>query len=784
MRVIEYLLKAIRDAAVFNSDIQVAPACILWPDHDRQWEEIIQSLLNELPELLILGDYNPEMRTGPAIWLRCIIAGKNNDLEIPNNKVPIIYLPGVSRQDLRVVKNYPDYLKPLAELQYRGVIWSQVNAKDWTILAYLKSDQGGLGLDVSQDKETKKAMQRALNCLLDEDVELLKDKRLDKNYFNTLLTGGDPVRDLLQWFNQGDEFQNGHDENEWKAFVEVCKSQFAFDPQNDGLLAGVAKLAVHEGPWNAVWERFCEAPKRYPNIPAHIRKCKRPTSLSWYNPGQSDYDGWPQWNEEQENNLREKLETLDSVPPHGGREIIAKLENEHESRRNLVWAELGEASLAQALEHLSVLSQNTTNALAAGTADDLADGYQNAGWQADDALIRALACVEKQDDIKAVTTPIRLIYKPWAEESARYLQKIVDESGYPGGTASTHKAPHYNDGECILFVDGLRFDTAKRLVKILNDYESQIEETLAWAALPSVTATGKPAVTPMRDKIYGNDTSIDFEPCIAESGQSLKGGYHLKKLLRDADWEILDSSSIGNVNGNAWCEFGNIDHEGHERGWELAKRLDNILDDIRKRVMQLLGAGWKRVHIVTDHGWLLLPGNLPKIELPRAQTETKWGRCAAIKPGASIDERLYPWYWNPDQHFALADGISCFRNGLEYDHGGISLQECLTLELMVSSVAPHASNITTEITDVVWKGLRCTVAVDGEFNGLSLDIRTQPGNSASSVVMSVKPLKDDGKVSVVIEDEEMEGTDAIIVLLDSNGGLLAQYDTIIGGGIE
>ena len=782
MQFIEHLTKKIRDAAVFNPDTQVAPTCILWPDHDRQWEGIIQSLLNELPELLILGDYNPEMRTGPAIWLRCVIAGKNNDLEIPNDKVPIIYLPGVSRQDLRVVKNYPDYLKPMAELQYRGVIWSQVNAKDWTILAYLKSDQGGLGLDVSQDKETKKAMQRALNCLLDEDIELLKGKRLDKNYFNTLLTGGDPVRDLLKWLNQGDEFRNSHNEDEWKAFIGVCESQFAFDPQSDGLLTGASKLASHEGPWNAVWERFCEVPKRYQNIPAHIRKCEHPTGLSWYNIDQSD--GWPQWNEEHENNLREKLEALDSVPPHEGREIITKLENEQGSRRNLVWAELGEASLAQALEHLSVLAHNTANALAAGTIDDLVAGYQSTGWQADDAVIRALACVEKQEDIKAVTTPIRLIYKPWAEESARYLQKIVDESGYPGGTASTHKAPHYKDGECILFVDGLRFDAAKRLVKMLNDHDYQIEETLTWAALPSVTATGKPAVTPVRDKIYGNDTSIDFEPSIAESGQSLKGGYHLKKLLRDADWEILDSSSIGDVNGNSWCEFGNIDHEGHERGWELAKRLDNILDDIQKRVMQLLGAGWKRVHIVTDHGWLLLPGNLPKIELTRAQTETKWGRCAAIKPGASIDERLYPWYWNPDQHFALADGISCFRNGLEYDHGGISLQECLTLELIVSSVAPHTSNITTEITDAVWKGLRCNVAVDGEFDGLSLDIRTQPGNSESSVVMSVKPLKDDGKVSVVVEDDDLEGTDATIVLIDTKDNLISQIETIIGGGVE
>ena len=782
MQFIEYLTKKIRDAAVFNPEVQVAPACILWPDYDRQWEEITQSLLKELPELLILGEYNPKMRTGPGIWLRCVIAGKNNDLEIPNDRVPIIYLPGISRQDLRVVKNYPDYLNPIAELQYRGVIWSQVNAKDWTILAFLISGQGGLGLDVAQDKETTKAMQRALNRLLNEEVDLLKDKRLDKDYFNTLLTGGDPVRDLLQWLDQGDAFQNGRSESEWKAFVEVCKSKFAFNPEKDGILTGAAKLASHDLTWSPVWERFCEAPKRYLNIPDQIRKCKRPTSLSWYNPDQSDYDGWPQWNEEQENSLRKQLQTLDSLSPHEARKKIGELEKDHGSRRNFVWAELGKASLAQAMEHISVLAKNTTNALAAGTIDDLAAGYQNTGWQVDDAVIRALACMDKQEDIEAVKMVIRTIYKPWAEESARYLQKIVDESGYPGGTAKTHKTVHYKDGECIFFVDGLRFDIAKRFVTKLKDHGYEIEEKLAWAALPSVTATGKPAVAPVHDKISGNDNTIDFEPCIAESGQSLKD-YHLKKLLKAAGWEIEPLSKI-NVNGNAWYEFGNIDHKGHEQGWELAKSIEEILARIQDQVMKLIGMGWSRVHIVTDHGWLLLPGNLPKIELSSAQTETKWGRCASIKPGASTNERLYPWYWNPNQHFALADGISCFKSGREYAHGGVSLQECLTLELIVSSVTPHASNITTEITDVVWKGLRCTVAVDGEFDVLSLDIRTQPGNSASSVIMSVKPLKDDGKVSVVVEDEEIKGTDAIIVLLDPNGGLLAQTDTVIGGGIK
>jgi hypothetical protein len=168
MRTIDCLTKALRDAAVFNVEIQVAPACILWPDKDRQWEAIIPRLQVELPELLVLGDYVPDKGIGPAIWLRCIIAGTIEGFSM-HGRPPILYLPSVSRQDIRAVENCPEHLKPLAELQYRGVIWSQINAKDWTLLAFLKSDQGGLGLDVAQDTDTKNAMQLALYCLLDEN---------------------------------------------------------------------------------------------------------------------------------------------------------------------------------------------------------------------------------------------------------------------------------------------------------------------------------------------------------------------------------------------------------------------------------------------------------------------------------------------------------------------------------------------------------------------------------------------------------------------------------------
>jgi hypothetical protein len=50
-----------------------------------------------------------------------------------------------------------------------------------------------------------------------------------------------------------------------------------------------------------------------------------------------------------------------------------------------------------------------------------------------------------------------------------------------------------------------------------------------------------------------------------------------------------------------------------------------------ERVEELIQAGWRRFRIVTDHGWLLLPGGLPKTELPMHQVETRWGRSAILK---------------------------------------------------------------------------------------------------------------------------------------------------------
>jgi hypothetical protein len=320
----------------------------------------------------------------------------------------------------------------------------------------------------------------------------------------------------------------------------------------------------------------------------------------------------------------------------------------------------------------------------------------------------------------------------------------------------------------------------KRLLAKLESTGLEVIETPAWSALPSVTSTAKPAVSPVLHEIEGRDQSEEFDPSVAASGQSLRGGYHFKKLITDAGYQILTRSEVGDPSGTAWTELADIDHEGHERGWKLARHLDVLIAEIENRIVQLLESGWKSVRIVTDHGWLMMPGGLPKIELPTALSVNKWGRCAAIKPGAQTDIPLFPWFWNPSHHFALANGIACFRLGQEYTHGGLSLQECLTLHLQVRS-SSSAPATTVEISDVVWKGLRCTAVIAVPNETLTLDIRQQPANPGSTVVVKPKPFSASGSASVVVDNEDLEGTKATLVIINEIGSAVGQVTISIGG---
>jgi Putative DNA-binding domain len=169
---LDALVDALGRAAQYNQRDQARPAAILWPDRARSWETLIPRLRERLP-VLTFGPYAPEELRGPAAWLRCMVA-RTLPAPFTEEATPIIFLPGVSTQELQSVEHCPKDLQRLIELRYRSVLWSQRNGHDWTVADFLQSKEGGLGIEVRTDAETIKALHRSLLRLADQPIARLR----------------------------------------------------------------------------------------------------------------------------------------------------------------------------------------------------------------------------------------------------------------------------------------------------------------------------------------------------------------------------------------------------------------------------------------------------------------------------------------------------------------------------------------------------------------------------------------------------------------------------------
>lgn len=754
----------LRQALNYNENVEVAPVTLLWPDRDRHFQVAVQRLRGKLP-ILSLGDLDVDSWTGPAYWLRCAIA-ETIDVDLPEG-VPIVYLPGVAREDLRAIETCPREIAPIAELQYRGQWFSHPNGRDWTIRGFLSNDERGLGLVVANDAATEGALGDALKRLLDLPMRRLETQYIDANFLRQLLNP-DPAARLLEWLDDPRGFRSRVDKAEWRAFVGLCENQYDFDPEADGEVTGGRRLGERQGAWAQVWQRFEQAPERYSGVEAILRIGK-PTDKLFAGPE----GAWPQDNEEAEARLRVALGELDLSSPGEARQVVKKLWGQHRDRRNWVWAKLERAPLVFALEQLDRLAE-LTSAAPTGDVAGLVETYAQDGWRADDAFVAALRAVPAAADRQAVAAAATAIYRPWLDAHARALQEavgpLVNSGTYsPGPEAST------DAGVVTVFVDGLRLDLAHQLAERLGSHEVNVDTALA--ALPTVTATAKAALTPVPDDaLTGGD---DLGPARASSGAKATITV-LRGLMRERGVQVLQGAETGDPSGVAWTEIGDVDKRGHDFGVAFVDEIDRELDDIAKRVNLLLEAGWEQVDVVTDHGWLLMPGGLEKVDLPVAAVAVRKGRCARVKQGADVSVPTVPWHWDSDVRVALAPGASCFEANKEYEHGGVSLQECVVPRVTVRARADRATTGGATITKIKWLGLMCRVRFENVAPGATVDIRALPADPSTSVAETVKETTGAGKQSLHVPAEDLEGEEAFVVIVADDGRILAQRDVVIG----
>ena len=210
---------------------------------------------------------------------------------------------------------------------------------------------------------------------------------------------------------------------------------------------------------------------------------------------------------------------------------------------------------------------------------------------------------------------------------------------------------------------------------------------------------------------------------------------------------------------------------------QLRIQIDAELERLTERIVGLLDAGWKTVRVVTDHGWLLLPGGLPTVKLPRHLTETRWARCAVIAGESTPEVMRTAWHWNETEYFATPPGIACFSRSEWYAHGGLSVQECLIPDIHVERASERSA--AAAIDSITWRGLRCFVEATTKGGRVTADLRLERPTGLS-VVAAAKLVEEDGAVSLVLADDSHEEARLVLVLVDDAGDILSQRPTRVG----
>lgn len=759
------IIHSLKEAGKHNRQIMAPPRVILWPDPEQQWGSIIGKLQENLPELLVFGSYDPDKKTGPAIWLKCMVDRTLPDVDWPESEIPIIYLPGISRRDLKNVKAAELELQPILEYQYTGNLWLHENGKEWTVVGFIQNEKG-MGINVAQDNLTKETLIGALPNLINEPQLFYRKDFIDADF---LLNDQYPNVgvDILKWMEEGDKFLTTLSSDKKQSFITICKKSYGFNPDVKNIKNIAYQLGSRRGPWAQIWEYFNHAPNRYQRVQEYLRLAA-PDDLG-LGMFEVPRDSWPQENEKAEDDLREELKNLSSVAPD---EVLNKLESfkkKHSWREGSVWHELGMSPLLESLKHIVEMTKVCRQPYPNQKQEDLINYYVTDGYKADMHMRKALAAVNTNKDSEVITEVIQYIYKPWLEKLAEKFQDKFNTEG------NSYKPD--SDDEAVLFVDALRYDVAIELVDRLNkaDFESSLEQGIT--AIPTVTPTAKPFNSPLSELIDTNSSINDFRPTVY--GKDLKTQV-FRSIIEEKGFKYVKTPKSIEKGNKYWLEIGDLDKKGHNEQANVVNNIDECIKDVIDTVKGIKEAGVNKLTIVTDHGWLLLPGGLPKAKITKELTETRWGRCAHIKEGASVDFPHYPWTWNEGTFLAYAPGISFFKANEEYAHGGISLQECIVPRINI--IMNKTSKLTGKVKSVSWNQLICHVELEEASDNYSIDIRNKSDDESTSIVLS-KPerRKVQENTARVMVDDSVQGQAAHVVLLNHDGVILDSKLTTVGG---
>ncbi|MCL4508023.1 MAG: PglZ domain-containing protein [Chloroflexi bacterium] len=393
---------------------------------------------------------------------------------------------------------------------------------------------------------------------------------------------------------------------------------------------------------------------------------------------------------------------------HGGRELLEALAaqqpqlTEHAAGfwgdaapdgQGIAWAEL--ARLSQAAEQaLQAMPGREWAAVTEATT-----WFVQSGWQLDAAgeeILRTLS--RPTPELLALVGPLRDAYRArWEELLIRWSQTWMaadcPELPYPPAGRWLKALLERDAGRAtaILVIDALRYDLGATLAAQINAAEGATRATVqpARAPLPSITALGMGMALPVPSETLRADVvdgawrlrQVGDERNLSDAAQRRafwqQHGVAAGHFLTMAQVEAGEAPAPGK-RPRLVIHDALIDKLGHDDELEgLGPRA--ALNRYVRAISQLRDKGWRRILIVTDHGFIHTVTASETNSSPPVPNPSYASRRALAYPAAITWDGPQALAPGGAWRVAVPSGAASFRayGGLGYFHGGASLQEWL-----------------------------------------------------------------------------------------------------------
>jgi len=382
------------------------------------------------------------------------------------------------------------------------------------------------------------------------------------------------------------------------------------------------------------------------------------------------------------------------------------------------WSNEGEIVVWKALDLagkiIGAIAMASSDFEKMNSASEMARIYTGNWWKIDNDYRKFRLTTDANDKLQTLSRYVKVTYRDYQNQlNEKFLnliskQKDLSIQGYQYQSDFWKKVTSSKKRRAIILVDALRFELGKDLTancqEALRDAEINCEPLIA--SLPTLTPIGMSFLIPSRDiKVNveeGNWQVQSSDPVgnlafISERKKLIKKR-HPKAVIFD-DLEALFSASVVDLgHGNPIIVFTReLDCLGHDSGLlNLSLNyLGEYLIGLVKAIKRLTTTGIEEIHIVSDHGFIFIEDVIEADKIPLDKNTSLAYAGHRCLVGKSIPENLGIVFDLPNSDglkFCVPQGAGIFKKRGKNDflHGGISIQEILVpyIQVIVRKVQP------------------------------------------------------------------------------------------------